>query len=701
MLSKNLLIYKHIIFTMTNQNVLKNDLPITKFDDDKLDRQKFALQMRRIIKNYKKKDCLTLGIMGSWGSGKTSLINMVFDQNKDNILTEKDFKVMRFNPWNFSKQQDLYYQFFEQLKELLISNENDEGKRNHAKNIINEYWEKIRYNGTVSLSCSGISYSKPLGEKTLEVKKKEINKTLRYLGYKLIIIIDDLDRLTDDEVQQIFILVKALADFPNIIYILPFDRNIILNSMGDMQKDYGEEFLDKIIQLHIDIPKIPKSKVRNLFKKELEVLLKNEKIDLSSENRSFWSTLLFLTNIREVNRYINSLTFYLPLMKDEVNILDYTLLTGFQLFENKIYHEIKENKTFFTKSLMKKPDREKLPTYQEHFKNILDKKETLTEELLIEILKVLFPQLENFDRNWDMANQVSEWDSKLRVCSYKMFDRYFELTIGENEMSNVAFEMIIQSDNYEFIKQEVLNNDNDGKSENFLEKLKTNVQKIDSKNIKLFLRLLFDIGDNLNVDTGDFIFSKNTLLLQNIGALSKQLNNQELYESMDYAIKNAEDCLYLLVDELSIHDKINQRYRFKNQKSNGKKELTNDQLDKLENEACIKIKQWVDNGKIFEVYRAIEVIYNWYYWDNEEYGRFIEKTLKNDTELIKLIIIFIKEISNENDTVTCEFNFSIMEEICPIDKIYNRIHSIISKIEDIDYKIVCENFIEKYNQKYN
>lgn len=146
---------------MTNQNELKNDLPITRFDDDNLDRQKFALQIRRIIKNYNQKDCLTLGIMGSWGSGKTSLINMVFDQNDENILTEKDYKVMRFNPWNFSKQQDLYYQFFEQLREILISNENDEGKRKHAKNIINRYWEKIRYNGTVSLSYSGISYSKP------------------------------------------------------------------------------------------------------------------------------------------------------------------------------------------------------------------------------------------------------------------------------------------------------------------------------------------------------------------------------------------------------------------------------------------------------------------------------------------------------------------------------------------------------------
>lgn len=68
---------------MTNQNELKNDLPITRFDDDKLDRQKFALQIRRIIKNYNQKDCLTLGIMGPWGSGKTSLINMVFDQNDE------------------------------------------------------------------------------------------------------------------------------------------------------------------------------------------------------------------------------------------------------------------------------------------------------------------------------------------------------------------------------------------------------------------------------------------------------------------------------------------------------------------------------------------------------------------------------------------------------------------------------------------
>ena len=74
---------------MNNQNTLKNDFAITKFDDDKLDMKKFALQMREIIKNYNYKECLTIGIMGSWGTGKTSLINMTLDQNKENILTKK------------------------------------------------------------------------------------------------------------------------------------------------------------------------------------------------------------------------------------------------------------------------------------------------------------------------------------------------------------------------------------------------------------------------------------------------------------------------------------------------------------------------------------------------------------------------------------------------------------------------------------
>lgn len=683
-------------YNMNNRNTLKNDSAITKFGDDKLDMQKFALQMREIIKNYNYDECLTLGVMGPWGIGKTSFINMVLDQNKENILTKKNFKVMRFNPWNFTKQQDLYYQFFEQLKEIIVLNENDGGKKKHAKNIINKYWEKIRYNNTISLGFKGmVSYSKTLGDKTLETTKKELNNILKFNKYKLIIVIDDVDRLTDEEVQQIFILIKTLADFPNIVYIIPFDREIITPILDKLQKGYGEEFLDKIIQLQIDFPKISKSKVKNIFKKEVENIIKNEDIELISKDRSSWSSLSFLTTPRDVNRYINNLIFYLPLMKNEVNPLDHILITGFQLFENKIYHEIKNNKTFFTRDLMKKPNHNDLPYYQEYYAKILSNNEKLSEKQLKEILRELFPQLNNLEVNWDLTNQVPKWNSELRICSSKMFDKYFELTLGESEMSNSYFEMIIQSDDYEFIKNEVLKNDVDGKSEDFLEKLRYNTNKINQNNIKLFFRLLYDIGDKLNVETGSFLFSKNTLLLQNIGSLSGQLKDSELYEAMLYGIKNAKDCLYLLVDDLAIHDQINQRYRFKNHETTSQKRLTNNQLDILEKEACIKIKEWAWGGQIFDVFRAIEVIYEWYYWDKKEYDAFIEKTVQDEDKIVELTSIFIKNI--DEDTNKINYEFDIMEKICPIEEIFTKLKSIIPKLnEDSAEKFVCESFIEEY-----
>lgn len=78
----------------------------------------------------------------------------------------------------------------------------------------------------------------------------------------------------------------------------------------------------------------------------------------------------------------------------------------------------------------------------------------------------------------------------------------------------------------------------------------------------------------------------------------------------------------------------------------------------------------------------------------------LEKTLENDGELIKLIKIFIN-ISKDDNEVNYDFNFSIMEKICPIQKIYNRINNIIPKIEDKNEQKICRSFIEKYNLNYH
>ena len=119
----------------------------------------------------------------------------------------------------------------------------------------------------------------------------------------------------------------------------------------------------------------------------------------------------------------------------------------------------------------------------------------------------------------------------------------------------------------------------------------------------------------------------------------------------------------------------------------------------MEKLACIKIKKWADNGKIFDVYRALEVLYEWYFWDYEEYNTFIQKTIEDDEDIIKLIEIFGSKRSDNHKNI---FSFEIMEEICPIDEIYNKIKIIISKLDDkSEEKLVCESFIEEYKKTYS
>ena len=91
-----------------------SDLPITSKKQDKLGRVSFAEQVARAILQYEDKESVVLGLYGSWGSGKTSIINMVVESLEDSEPQAKPI-ICRFNPWNYSDQNQLISQFFKQL----------------------------------------------------------------------------------------------------------------------------------------------------------------------------------------------------------------------------------------------------------------------------------------------------------------------------------------------------------------------------------------------------------------------------------------------------------------------------------------------------------------------------------------------------------------------------------------------------------
>ncbi len=97
-----------------HQDWFSADRPITIRVDDKLGRRAFAEALAASVSGYKGRDSLVIGLYGAWGTGKSSIKNMVMD-----VLREKPGRdvpsIAEFNPWQFANREQLTEAFFDQI----------------------------------------------------------------------------------------------------------------------------------------------------------------------------------------------------------------------------------------------------------------------------------------------------------------------------------------------------------------------------------------------------------------------------------------------------------------------------------------------------------------------------------------------------------------------------------------------------------
>ena len=90
--------------------MISPDNPITSEKFDLLRRNPLAERIATFFSQLKGKESLVVGIEGEWGSGKTSFINLIL-----NKVDETRVMVVKFNPWNFSDQNELVKDFFNSI----------------------------------------------------------------------------------------------------------------------------------------------------------------------------------------------------------------------------------------------------------------------------------------------------------------------------------------------------------------------------------------------------------------------------------------------------------------------------------------------------------------------------------------------------------------------------------------------------------
>lgn len=290
--------------------MILNDLPITKPEEDILNRSSFAKELANIISNYNESSSLTLGLYGRWGSGKTSLLNMVFEYLKTDEKTIK----MQFSPWMFTDEYQLMDQFFKQLLEK--TNTKDYAEIwSKLRDIFSYYADNFiaKKDGVLPLlmhlvlkSADNISAEK----NSLDNIKQNIIKILGEKNLKLIISIDDIDRLSDKEIITVFKLVKSICDFPNTIYMLSFDYDTVVKALNNIQHGDGRSYLEKVIQVPFEIPTAKKDNIHDIFLSNLQSIIgRSDSKWLERKWRDLFSYGIshYINSIRDVKRFSNLL----------------------------------------------------------------------------------------------------------------------------------------------------------------------------------------------------------------------------------------------------------------------------------------------------------------------------------------------------------------------------------------------------------
>ena len=329
--------------------MLSPDLPIAKLEEDGLNRGSFAESLAKTLVQYSFPSSLTIGLYGEWGSGKTSLLNMVFE-NVERI--DDGVVVLRFNPWLCSDPKQLVTQFFKQMATAIKLKKRAADK---AWELIDQYADILGATSVIPVAGEIVAaFTKVLTKKAeeetkertndLQESKNQIIKKLKDEKIKIIVSIDDIDRLSEEEIVAVFQLVKSLADFPNTIYVLAFDYDVVVRALGKVQHGDGKEYLEKIVQVPFEIPAPNIDDIHEALFSKLNRILGD--IPEEDWDKETWVELFqqgiknYIRSIRDVIRYTNVFSLKYELLKNETSVVDLLGLTCLQVFEPTVYSKL-------------------------------------------------------------------------------------------------------------------------------------------------------------------------------------------------------------------------------------------------------------------------------------------------------------------------------------------------------------------------
>jgi hypothetical protein len=288
-----------------------------------------------------------LGVVGDWGSGKTTVLRFA-----EYFINDMDFdaEVMWFNPWACVSggQGAIQEALLAQVSAKVLSRL-QRGKEK-VRRVAKDYGKGamqtaklIPFAGEAAADIASTALAR------LPDNRKALISALTERGRPLVVFVDDVDRLTGVELLELFAALRVVVDLPHVQYVLAYDAESVAKALTAVTGMNGYEFLEKIVAVPVSVPRVPfdllfrklQTDLRGVFEREgLSVgIFKDWQMDLAQITRPW------LRTPRDVVRFTNRVKTMAALaVMAELSPEDFLVCELLAVFTPRLSSEIGANK---------------------------------------------------------------------------------------------------------------------------------------------------------------------------------------------------------------------------------------------------------------------------------------------------------------------------------------------------------------------
>lgn len=667
-----------------------------------------------------------ISINGEWGSGKSTVLNFIkYYLNK--MPEESRPVIIEFNPWWFSGRDDLIRQLFLHFGIGISKN------MKNAEEVTKLFGEYILAVSSIILpeliqasldKCYNRSLDIVLknfdpNKKSIAELKNEIIEKISSKG-KILIIIDDIDRLNSEEIRQIFQVIKTVAEFPNVVFLLSFDKKVVVQVLQKIQNLPGEEYLEKIIQAQFDIPYPEKELLSSLLSNKLELLFSN--YDKGFMEDQYWRDIFSngisqLTDTpRDINRFVNSLDVTYPSVFGEVNPIDFIALEAMRIFQSETYDLIRKYPSAFTGYGGLGPERLYDKKFYEDYRDLSKTKSYAIDFISIRLFPKYSHRLEKtYNINWKLMRR------DLRLCSPEIFPTYFWMTIPPYRVAKKEIQRIIgltsDKDKFKTYLMEMAKQSGSSgiNRVNYIFSRLTDHAEDDipTKNILEILPCLYEIPDEIliqqvRLSPNDFVgdYFREGDFIRDL--LLSRLTEPKRFENLKQVISDLNTLYSITFDIRRLFEKDG-NHTCSLATQNKDQMLTPEHINDLITILVSKYEFFANTKELLKSPNLRFILESWDIWaeNKEQCHKWVQELCDSDQKIAKILEEFITVLSHGNVNgvwYSVDFNLKSFEKFVNISNVYSRVSRIKTNKGLFNSfsgreRIAIEKFLDAYLSK--